>query len=85
MQAGVEKLAVLRVLYLSNNRIRDWAEVDCLAKLPGLQELVLMGNPLIPAPGTPEYRAEVCAACQNLTAGGAWVMGNCCTSPDSCR
>ena len=60
-QAGIEKLEVLRVFYASNNRIRDWVEIDVLAKCSSLQELVMMGNPLVPAPGTPEYRTEVCS------------------------
>lgn len=47
------------MLYVSNNRIRDWAEVDRLAACASLEDVVLMGNPLTPAPGTEEYRAEV--------------------------
>ena len=51
---------MLRVFFASNNRIKDWADIDVLAKCSALRELVLMGNPIFPAPGTPEYRTEVC-------------------------
>lgn len=51
------------MLYISNNRIRDWAEVERLACLPGLEELVLAGNPLHAeaqaAGAVPVYRTEV--------------------------
>ena len=44
--AGVEKCVQLRVLYASNNRLKDWAEVARLAALPQLEDLLLVGNPL---------------------------------------
>jgi len=43
---GLQLCTKLRVLYLSNNAVRDWAEVDRLAELPALRELLLVGNPL---------------------------------------
>jgi len=45
-QAGVEKLGALRVLLASNNKLSAWAEVERLAALPCLEELLLAGNPL---------------------------------------
>ena len=42
----MEKLGALRVLLASNNRVAAWAEVERLAALPGLEELLLAGNPL---------------------------------------
>lgn len=59
MQAGIDRLPNLRVLLMSNNRIKDWSEVDRLSGNIKLEELLLMGNPLAPATGTPEYRIEV--------------------------
>lgn len=44
--AGIEKCAKLRVLFASNNKIKDWAEVDRLTGLPELEDLLLVGNPL---------------------------------------
>lgn len=58
-QAGIEKLSNLRVLLMSNNRVKDWAEIEKLAGNTKLEELLFIGNPLVPMPGTPEYRLEV--------------------------
>jgi hypothetical protein len=52
-------MGALRVLYLSNNKVKEWPEVERLAANGALAELVLMGNPLVPVPGTDEYRYEV--------------------------
>lgn len=46
MQAGIEKLPNLRVLYMSNNKVRDWAEIERLAALEHLEELLLLNNPV---------------------------------------
>ena len=58
----MEKLGALRVLLASNNRIGAWAEVERLAALPGLEELLLAGNPLQcdfrDRSALPEYRLE---------------------------
>jgi dynein light chain 1, axonemal len=63
VQAGVEKAPLLRVLYASNNKIRDWAEVDRLVALTRLEDLLLIGNPLHndyrDRGALPEYRIEV--------------------------
>lgn len=45
-QAGVERLSKLRVLYLSNNKLKDLSELDRLAGLAALEDLLLVGNPL---------------------------------------
>lgn len=59
----MEKLAQLRVLFLSNNKIKDWSEVDRLAAVEKLEELLLVGNPLYndakDANTLPDYRVEV--------------------------
>ena len=51
------------MLYVSNNKVKDWAEVDRLAALPVLEELLFVGNPLHldfkARDATAEYRAEV--------------------------
>lgn len=43
-QAGIEKCSRLRVLYASNNRLKDWAEVERLASLSELEDLLLVGG-----------------------------------------
>lgn len=62
-QAGIEKCSQLRVLYASNNRIKDWAEIDRLSALPELEDLLLVGNPLYNEwkenGALPQYRIEV--------------------------
>ena len=44
--AGIEKLHNLTTLFMSNNKIADWKEVERLASLPKLRELLMVGNPL---------------------------------------
>lgn len=63
IQTGVEKLAVLRVFLLSNNKIAAWSEVERLGGLTALEELLLVGNPLYnefkDKGDTQNYRIEV--------------------------
>ena len=63
MQAGIEKCSRLRVLYMSNNKLKDWTELDRLSALQGLEELLLLGNPLYNEfkdnNALPQYRIEV--------------------------
>lgn len=49
------------MLYASNNRIRDWAEVERLAQLPVLEDVLLLGNPVCTDFGDDQakYRVEV--------------------------
>jgi dynein light chain 1 len=68
---GIDKLNNLRVLYMSNNKIKDWAEIDRLSPLDGsLEELLLVGNPLYDdykANGDiPAYRIQVIKRLPNL-------------------
>lgn len=53
---GIENCTHLRVLYASNNKIKDWDEIDKLKELPDLQQLLLLGNPIA---ADPSYREEV--------------------------
>ncbi len=61
MQTGLEKMVNLRVLYCSNNKLRDWGEVERLKNLSALEELLLAGNPLHTdcKGATADYRMEV--------------------------
>jgi dynein light chain 1 len=43
MQAGIEKLTNLRVLFIANNKVSSWSEVDRLAVLDKLEDLLLSG------------------------------------------
>lgn len=58
--AGVEKLNNIRVLYLGNNKVKDWAEVERLAALEKLEDLLLRGCPIYDDAGAvATYRVEV--------------------------
>lgn len=58
--AGVEKLTNVRVLYLGNNKVKDWAEVERLASLEKLEDLLLRGCPIYDdASAVATYRVEV--------------------------
>lgn len=63
LQTGTEKLGVLRVFLLSNNKIATWGEVERLGGLTALEELLLVGNPLYnefkDKGETQQYRIEV--------------------------
>lgn len=58
---GIEKLSNLRVLYLGNNKVRDWSEVDRLSSLDKLDDLLLRGCPLYDdnSSNLASYRIEV--------------------------
>lgn len=59
---GLEALAALRRLDLAHNLIGDWADVERLEQLAGLEALALEGNPLAAAPASErEYRLRVFA------------------------
>lgn len=70
LQGGVERLSNLRILFVSNNKIRDWTEVDRLATLPKLEEVLFAGNPLYneykDKQAVPDYRIEV--GCSSMVA-----------------
>lgn len=43
---GIQAMRNLRVLYMSNNLVREWNEFARLQELPNLRDLVFVGNPL---------------------------------------
>lgn len=43
---GINVLKKLRVLYISNNLIKDWVEFTRMQELPLLENLLFIGNPL---------------------------------------
>ena len=45
----MEKLSHLEVLFMSNNKISSWAEVERLAACSNMRDLLLKGNPLCDA------------------------------------
>jgi len=43
---GIEEMNQLKVLYISNNKIADWEEIDRLSELSQLTDVLFVGNPL---------------------------------------
>lgn len=43
---GINGLKKLRVLYMSNNMVRDWVEFNRLQEVTTLEDLLFVGNPL---------------------------------------
>ncbi|XP_064403963.1 dynein axonemal light chain 1-like isoform X2 [Halichondria panicea] len=43
---GITVLAKLKVLYMSNNNVKEWSEFQKLGELQNLEDLVFVGNPL---------------------------------------
>jgi dynein light chain 1 len=57
---GLSACSKLATLYIGNNRIADWAEVEKLAGLENLRDVLLAGNPIeTSAPDNATYRAMV--------------------------
>lgn len=55
---GLSSLKALKVLYISNNLIKDWAEFVRLQELEALEDLVVVGNPLSEGLDEPQWRIE---------------------------
>ncbi|KAJ9528284.1 hypothetical protein QJQ45_014265 [Haematococcus lacustris] len=68
--SGIEKLQNLKVLLMSNNKIASWAEVDRLAGISSLEDLLLVGNPLYndykDNNALSDYRVEVIKRLPNI-------------------
>jgi len=41
---GVNVLKNLKVLYISNNLVKEWAEFNRLAEIPNLKDLIFVGK-----------------------------------------
>jgi len=64
---GLAPCTALRVLYIGNNKISDWAEVDKLAALPNLKDVLLQGNPIYDAaPDPATARCMFIKRCPNV-------------------
>ena len=42
---GLSEAKKLKVLYMSNNKIASWSELDALKECPSLEEVIFTGNP----------------------------------------
>ncbi|VVD02532.1 unnamed protein product [Leptidea sinapis] len=55
---GIHVLRSLKVLYMSNNLVKEWSEFNKLQELPNLEDLLFVGNPLYDACELEVWRAE---------------------------
>lgn len=56
---GLSNLRNLTTLYLANNNIRSWQELDKIAHLPNLRDVLFIGNPIYEDMTKDEARIEV--------------------------
>ena len=66
--SGLENLTKLRVLYLGNNQIKSFDELERIAHISSLKDIVLTGNPIFTtAADEQSYRYEVIKRLPSLT------------------
>ena len=53
---GLSNLRVLVTLYIGNNKIKQWEEVEKLAHLPELRNVMLYGNPVYGDKNKADYK-----------------------------
>lgn len=63
---GLSSLTNLTTLYMSNNAIKNWAELDKLACLPNLRDVLFVGNPMYDEVPKEMCRIEVLKHLPNL-------------------
>jgi dynein light chain 1 len=63
---GLQGCNKLRTLYIGNNKISDLGELDKLASLPELRELLVLGNPMFDGMDKPTARVAVVRKLPNL-------------------
>ena len=63
---GLGSLTNLTTLYLSNNVIKHWTELDKLAGLPNLRDVLFIGNPMYDEVPKEMCRIEVLKHLPNL-------------------
>ena len=56
---GLTGCRKLKIIYLSNNNIKQWDELLKLRELPALEELLLIGNPIYDSFSKDDRRVEV--------------------------
>ena len=64
---GIPSLSKLQVLYLSNNKVKSWDELDKLQAMSDLRDILLIGNPIYEAFTPEQQRVEVLKRLPQLT------------------
>ena len=66
--SGLDKLKNLKVLYMSNNQIAAWSEIDRLAnQCPELVDVLFIGNPIYTSTNEKDYRLMMLQRLPKLT------------------
>ena len=55
----------LEILYMSNNNIKSWAEIDKLRDLPKIDKVLFTGNPIY----SPDHKSKIGAGDQGPVMG----------------
>jgi dynein light chain 1 len=63
---GLTACTNLTTLYISNNSIKAWNELDKLASLPNLKDVLFVGNPIYDEFPKDQVRIEVIKRLPNL-------------------
>ena len=57
----------LEILFISNNKIRNWEEINRLNQLPELRNILLIGNPIYDSySNREEAKPQVLRRCRQL-------------------
>ena len=63
---GISQCTNLTTLYISNNGIKMWNELDKLASLPNLRDVLFVGNPIYDEFSKDQVRIEVLKRLPNV-------------------
>ncbi|CAK4085256.1 unnamed protein product [Aphanomyces euteiches] len=63
---GLSGLSNLTTLYLSNNQIKNWDELDKLSNLPKLRDVLFTGNPIYDGLSKEDARLNVLKRIRNV-------------------
>lgn len=63
---GLSSCTNLTTLYISNNQIKQWTELDKLASLPNLRDVLFVGNPIYDDMPKEQARIEVLKRLPNV-------------------
>ncbi|CAM9576206.1 unnamed protein product [Chrysoparadoxa australica] len=64
---GLSGLSLLTTFYCSNNNVKSWAELDKLAGLENLRDVLFTGNPIYENMSREEARIEVLRHLPNVS------------------
>ena len=63
--SGLDKATHLKKLFMSNNQIEKWSEIEKLQNNPELEEVVFIGNPFVDEDNA-AYRVQLLRLLPNL-------------------